>query len=87
MKNVAATEDAKEYQCIHVTFQSTSSCNISSVNSLGEVKIYAKKKERGLGVNKRIWIIEINNGWCFYLGMHNMVDILNHFLKNAHYYY
>ena len=86
MKNVAATEDAKEYQRVHVTFQSTSSCNMSSVNSLGEVKTHVKKKERGIGVNKRTWAIEMNDGRCFYLGMCNMVDVLDHFLKNAHCY-
>ena len=29
----------------------------------------------------------MNDGRCFYLGMHNIVDVTNHFIKNAHCYY
>jgi len=43
-----------------MSFQSTSSCNIVSINGLNEVELYAHTKERGQADKKRRWAIEIN---------------------------
>ena len=48
------------FERVHVSFQSTSSCNITTVNSLNDCRFYVRKKERGRGENKRLWGIEMN---------------------------
>ena len=52
VKTVAANGDKKKYTRVHVSFQSTSSCNISTVNALNDVKLYIKEKTHGKGDNK-----------------------------------
>ena len=87
MKTFPSTTSTTKYQVVHTSFQSTSSCNISSVNSLGVVKLHVRKKERGSGTNKRVWAIEMNDARCMYLGMYNAVDVLDHYIKNSHQYF
>ena len=46
-------EDArKNYTRVHVSFQSTSSCNISTVNAVNSVARDVRKKERGKGIKQ-----------------------------------
>lgn len=80
VKNVQGTEG---YQRVHVSFQSTSSCNISTVNALNEVFNFVELRERGRGVNKRYWVIEMNHGRRIYLSTYNGIDVLDHLIKNA----
>jgi hypothetical protein len=47
VKEVAADGDMKAYRLVHSTFQSTSSCNIATVNALNDHCLYVKQKERG----------------------------------------
>ena len=47
---------------VHVTFQSTSSTNISTVNALNGNRLFVREKERGQGTSKRRWAIEMNEG-------------------------
>jgi len=49
----AASTATTEYSKIHVSFQSTPSCNIQGVNSLNKVKQFTTAKTRGMGANKR----------------------------------
>ena len=42
-----------KWQRCHVSFQSTSSCNLSTVNALNEVFNYVELRERGRGSNKK----------------------------------
>ena len=46
------------YERIHVSFQSTSSCNFSTVNALPSCNLSVRKKERGRGAQKRQWAIK-----------------------------
>ncbi len=81
------TDEEKGYQRIHVSFQSTSSCNISTVNALNEVQHIVEERERGRGENKRSWVIEMNNGRRIYLSTYNGVDVLDHMIKLAKMFY
>jgi hypothetical protein len=61
VKEVVADVDKKAYHRVHSTFQSTSSCNIATVNDLNDKCLYVKHKDRGQGPAKRNWGIEMNS--------------------------
>jgi hypothetical protein len=69
VKIVSADEAAnkKGYVRVHTTFQSTSSCNILTVNALNECSMYVRKRERGRKENKRFWGIKMNDARKLYL--------------------
>ena len=77
----------KIFDRVHVSFQSTSSCNIATVNALNECRAYVKRKERGIGPNKRHWGIEMNNTRAFYLSTYHKLDVLDHLIANCRLYY
>jgi hypothetical protein len=77
----------KGYVRVHTTFQSTSSCNISTVNALNECGMYVRKRERGRGENKRCWGIEMNDARELYLGTYSRIDSIDHLIKNANIFY
>jgi hypothetical protein len=89
VKIVAADEAAnkKAYVRVHTTFQSTSSCNISTVNALNECGMYVRKRERGRKANKRFWGIEMNDARELYLGTYSRIDSMDHLIKNASMFY
>ena len=58
---VAIKEDEdRSFRRVHCSFQSTSSCNISTVNALNECKLYTEPRQRGSNISKRVWGIEMN---------------------------
>jgi hypothetical protein len=67
----------------HTSFQSTSSCNISSVNALNELSLYVASKERGRGSTKRHWGIEMNESRQLYLHTYGIIDHIDHYLQNC----
>ena len=69
------------------SFQSTSSCNILSVNALNDCELYCHTKQRGRGDKKRQWGIEMNQSRELYLRTYGGVDRLDHLLKNCHIHY
>jgi hypothetical protein len=76
------TNDGKQDYCIvHVSFQSTGSTNITSVNALDKVDLYVAKRERGRGGGKRTWAIEMNEARDFYLKTYGGVDKLDQMLE------
>ena len=77
----------KSYTRCHVSFQSTSSCNLSTVNALNVVKADIRKKNRGRGNNKRTWGIEMNDARDLYLGSYGKIDSLDHMIKNTALFY
>jgi hypothetical protein len=89
VKIVAADEPAnkKGYVRVHTTFQSTSSCNISTVNALNECSMYVRKRERGRKENKRFWGIKMNDARELYLGTYSRIDSIDHLIKNANMFY
>ena len=83
VKDVIAHEEKKAYRQVHVLFQSTSSCNISTVNALPGCKVDVAKRERGVRENKRVWGIEMNAGRALYLGTYSRIDSIDHLIKNC----
>jgi hypothetical protein len=67
----------------HTSFQSTSSCNITSVNALNEIGLFVSAKERGRGINKHRWGIEMNEGRQLYLKTYGVLDQLDHLIQNC----
>ena len=90
-KPIVAVKDeetnGKKYQRVHVSFQSTSSCNITSVNALNECDVFVELRERGRGSSKRYWGIEMNDARRVYLSTYFRIDVMDHLLKNANLYY
>ena len=65
------------------SFQSTSSCNIASVNALNECSRYCATKERGRRQHKRRWGIEMNEARELYLKTYGTIDKMDHLIKNC----
>ena len=71
----SADEGGKLYSRVYVSFQSTGSTNISTVNALNSNNLSIVNKERGVGVNKRIWGIEMCDARYLYLQSYGRTDI------------
>lgn len=82
-----AEHGKRSYSRAHVSFQSTGTTNISTVNSLNSCSLYVRTKERGRGQNKRAWGIEMNEGRDIYLNTYSQMDSTDHLIKNANLYY
>lgn len=80
-------DNEKNFQRVHVSFQSTSSCNISTVNALNEVYNFVELRERGRKDDKRYWGIEMNQARRLYLSTYGNIDVLDHHIKNNHIFY
>ena len=79
----ATEEDHCAYRRVHVSFQSTSSCNISTVNALSKCNLAVHKRERGVFESKRTWGIEMNAARELYLGTYSRIDSIDHLIKNC----
>ena len=68
-----------------MSFQSTSSCNISTVNALSNCELFVSKRERerGFGANKRTWGIEMNSARELYLATYSRINLIDHLIKNC----
>jgi hypothetical protein len=67
------------------SFQSTSSCNIASVNGINGCSLYAQTKEQGqsrIG-KKRQWAIEMNESRELYLNTYGKIDRMDHPMQNC----
>jgi hypothetical protein len=87
VKNVPAVDGKKGYQRVHTSFQSTSSCNISTVNALSACTMSIRRRERGRGENKRYWGIEMNHARSLYLNSYYRIDCIDHLIQNARIFY
>ena len=65
------------------TFQSTSSCNIISVNAINSCGLYAQTKERGRNDGKRRWAIEMNESRAALLNTYGIIDKIDHLVQNC----
>ena len=86
-KDFDATNTTKAYQRVHISFQSTSSCNFTTVNSLNMCKLGLEKREQGRGHGKRVWGIEMNHARKLYLNTYYRIDVIDHLIKNCRMYY
>ena len=71
------------YQRVHCSFQSTSSCNIFTVNALSECKLYVEARKRGSNKSKRVWVIEMNQARRTYLSNYFRIDVMDYLIKNT----
>jgi hypothetical protein len=83
MNPIVATKTLQGSTIQLVSFQSTSSCNIMCVNALNSCELYAATKERGRGLQKRKWGIEMNQARRLYLSTYNQVDRLDHLIQSC----
>jgi hypothetical protein len=72
---------------VHVSFQSTSSCNISTVSALNANSVFVVKKERGRGEQKRRWGIEMNQAQQLYLATYGRIDTIDAQIRKCRMYY
>ena len=84
---IVSVKNRDGYQRVHVSFQSSSSINITTVNYLNEYKLFAEIRERGKGDIKRIWGIEMSDGRRLYLSTYFRIDVADHLLKNCAIFY
>ena len=82
-------EDGKgeAFTRVHCSFQSTSSCNIGTVNAVNQNALFGIKKERGRGKFKRKWVIEMNQPRQLYLATYGRVDTLDSAIAKCQLYY
>ena len=64
---VAVKNDSRGLQSVHISLQSTSSCNIASINALNERTNFFELQEKGRGNHKQQWVIEMNHARRIYL--------------------
>jgi hypothetical protein len=72
---------------VHVSFQSTSSTNISMVNALNKNKLAVRTKERGREKLKVKWAIEMNEARQLYLASYGRIDTIDSLIKNCYMFY
>jgi hypothetical protein len=72
---------------VHTSFQSTSSCYISTVNALSSCNMSIQRHERGRGDNKRYWGIKMNDARTLYLGSYYRIDCINCLIQNSRIFY
>jgi hypothetical protein len=87
VKTFPAVGDQKAYRRVHTSFQSTSSCNLSTVNAMTTCSMSIRRRERGRGENKRYWGIEMNHARTLYLGSYFRIDCIDHLIQNAQMFY
>ena len=73
----------KAFQHVHVSFQSTSSCNISTINALNSRKTSDISRERGQFYNRRYWGIDMNEAHQLYLGTYSRIDSIDNLIKKS----
>ena len=84
---VAVKKYLRGFQRVHVSFQSTSSCNIVSVNTINECTNFVELREKGRYKHKQQWVIEMNHAQKFYLATHCCIDVLDGRIQHAHIFY
>ena len=87
VKYVHAVGGLAAYEWVHTSFQSTSSCNITTVNALNECILWLRKKERGTGKSKQLWGIEMNSACNLYLQSYYRIDCMYQMIKIARLFY
>ena len=81
MNPIVAVKTNETYQRVHVSFQSTSSCNITTVNAMSACNLSLRSRERGALDKKRKWVIEMNNARALYLATYGVIDNVDKLVK------
>ena len=72
----------KAFQRVHMSFQSTSLCNISTINALNTCKTSAMIRARGRFYNSRYWGIDMNKVRKLYLGTYSYIESIDQLINN-----
>ena len=80
---VILVKEEENYEVVLTTFQSTSSCNIISVNSINFNHNFVEARCRGRKQHKRHYLIEQNNARHLYLKSYSRIDSMDHLIKNC----
>ena len=80
---VILVNDNDNYEIVLTSFQSTSSCNIMSVNSMSENRNFVEARSRGRKEHKRVYVIEQNTSRRLYLKSYSRIDSIDHLIKNC----
>ncbi|KAG7341224.1 hypothetical protein IV203_023175 [Nitzschia inconspicua] len=80
-----ANDNKQYYTRVHVSMQSTSSTNFSTVNAMNENKKWIAKKDRGRATNKtkRVLRIEMNSARQLYLKTYGQIDAVDSMLRKC----
>ena len=81
VKIVKPKNSMSGYTKVHVSFQSSSSCNLATVNALNECTLIVNKSTQGYNQNKCTWGIEMNVACELYLGTYSRIDSIDHLIK------
>ena len=74
----------KSYSITYVSFQITSSLNISTINTINILNNTVIIKDLGRGYHKRLWRISLKLSRYIYLKTYNNLNIMNHMIKKYH---
>lgn len=77
----------QSYTRAHVSFQLTSSTDISTVNALNQNSLFSVEKTCRTGKHQRKWVIEMNDACQLYLKTYGRVDTMDSLVKNCKVYY
>ena len=77
----------KDFKVVILSFQSMSSTNFMTVNSLSACKNFIESRQRGRGESKSWYVIEQNMGRVLYLLTYSHIDSIDHLIKNARLFY
>jgi hypothetical protein len=83
IKNVPANGTKPPYQIQLLSMQSTGPTNFQGVNACDQLSCLPRFKERGVGINKRRWVIESNQMRILYLKSYCKLDSVDHMVKNC----
>ena len=83
---VSMKNDSKGFQHMHISFQSTSSCNTTSVNALNECTNCFELREKVICKNKEQWVIEMSYYRRIYLETYLQIDVLDGNFKMINFY-
>ena len=78
---VILVKSKPSHEVVLTSFQSTSSCNIMSVNAFSENKNYIEARKRGRGDFSRTFVIEQNMARHLYLKSYSRIDSMDHLIK------
>ena len=78
---VILVQEKNDYEVVLTSFQSTSSCNIMSVNAISENKNFIEARSRGRKQHRRIYAIEHNLSRLIYLKTYSRIDSIDHLIK------
>jgi len=78
---VILVKQDENYEIVLISFQSTSSCNIMTVNAISENRNFVEARSRGRNKHRRIYVIENNVARLIYLKCYSRIDSIDHLIK------